>query len=95
MSKRSSYIERMEKQLRQWDKELDTQIGEVNRKKEIVKNEYKGALQKIETRRADVLKKLADLKNSGEDSWEELKIGFETSWKELRSSIERAKSKFR
>jgi hypothetical protein len=95
MSKRTSYIDRMEKQLKEWDKELNKLLMEVSRKKDDIKIEYRGVQQKIEARRADALKHLNDLKDSGEDSWEELKNGFENSWKELRSSIERAKSKFK
>jgi len=94
MSKRKTYIEKMEKQIRQWDKEMDDLLAAAGKTKTKLKGEYKSAIAKIDTRKAAAVKHLEELRESGEDSWEDLKKGFENSWKELRSSIERAKARF-
>jgi hypothetical protein len=94
MSKRKTYIEKMEKQILQWDKEIDELLAAAGKTKAKLKGEYKTYIDKINSRKAAALKHLAELQESGEDSWEDLKKGFENSWKELRSSIERAKSRF-
>lgn len=94
MSKRKTYIEKMEKQLLQWEKEINELVGLAGKTKDNLKEEYKTSIEKINLRKATALKRLTELRESGEDSWEELKKGFENSWKELRSSIERAKSRF-
>lgn len=83
----------MEKQIRQWDKEMDDLLAEAGKTKTKLKDEYKSAIAKIDARKAAAVKHLEELRESGEDSWEDLKKGFENSWKELRSSIERAKAR--
>lgn len=84
----------MEKQIQQWDKEINELLAMAGKTRDNLKGEYKTSIDKINRRKAEALKHLTELRESGEDSWEDLKQGFENSWKELRSSIERAKSRF-
>jgi len=94
MSKRKTYIEKMEQQILQWEKEIDELLAAAGKTRTKLKGEYKTSIEKINKRKAEAEKHLTELRASGEDSWEDLKKGFEDSWKELRSSIERAKSRF-
>ena len=94
MSKRKTYIEKMERQIQQWEKEIDELLAATGKTRNKLKGKYKASIDKINKRKAEAEKHLIELRESGEDSWEDLKKGFENSWKELRSSIERAKSRF-
>ncbi len=85
----------MERQIQEWEKEINQVITEAKKRKEHPKSDFENALEKIHTRKEDTLNRLLELKESREDAWEELKQGFEHSWKELRSTIERTKSKFK
>lgn len=84
----------MEKQIQQWDKEINELLAAAGKTRDKLKGEYKTSIDKINRRKSEALKHLTELRESGEDSWEDLKQGFENSWKELRSSIERTKARF-
>jgi hypothetical protein len=39
--------------------------------------------------------KLTELKNAGEDAWEDLKTGIDNAWNSLGNALESAASRFR
>jgi hypothetical protein len=57
--------------------------------------EFERQIDQLQDRKAQVEKKLRDLKNAGEDAYAELKTGVETALDEMKSALEEATAKFK
>ncbi len=92
MSKRDEYVERMKKQLDDWNADLErleTKLGEMAGP---VKSKLEPQLSKAREGYDSARMKLREVRNAGEESWEGLTDEVEHVWKTLRQSINYFKS---
>jgi hypothetical protein len=94
MEDRKVLIDKLAAQLKQWDAEIQKLEAKVNKVDANVRANYRQKLDDLRTKKEEANLKLQEIKDSGEEAWEELKVGFETSWKSINDAINKAISKF-
>lgn len=92
MATRDEVIERLKQQLDEWNTDIDKLEARVAELSGPAREKLEPYLAKaVETRDAAV-RKLAELKDSGEASWDKVQGEVEHVWKTLRQSINYFKS---
>ena len=94
MEKQQAYRDNMNAQLREWQAKIDALKAKVEKANTEQKIKYYEEIESLYTKQEQVHEKLDELRNAGEDAWEDVKSGVETAWKDLRLSVERAAQKF-
>ncbi|MEJ2051602.1 MAG: hypothetical protein P8Y60_17520 [Calditrichota bacterium] len=94
MSKRTEYIDSIEKKLREWDKELEKLEEKKNQAGAKAKAEYQEQIRKLRERRKETGQRLKKLQQAGDEAWTELKEGLEKSVNVFSSAIKDARNKF-
>ena len=73
---------------------LDQKIKELSDKaataSDSIKNEAQTKLQDLRDKRAELGKKLDDVKNASQANWNELKTGFQTAYDDVKTSLQQA-----
>lgn len=95
MSQKQAYQEKMEAQLKEWGAKIDELKAKAEKAEADAKLEYHKRIDGLQAKRNAVEAKLAEVKASGEEAWENLKDGAERAWNELRSAVNEAASKFK
>jgi GrpB-like predicted nucleotidyltransferase (UPF0157 family) len=95
MKDRKQYIDKISAQLKDWDDEINKLKTKVETVKAGSKEKYKELLNDYSAKKEAAQKKILELKNSSEDSWEELKKGSEIIWKDLKKTSTNVISNFR
>ena len=79
MDKRDEIIERLKKQLDQWNKDLD-----------VLEKKGKGAREELRTAAENQLKELKDRRKEFQAHFEELQKSGEGAWKEMARGLDKA-----
>ncbi len=95
MDKKQAYREKMEAQLKEWDARIDQLKAKAQQAKADAKIEYQEELETLRAKKAVMIQKLEELKNSSEEAWQVVKTGVENAASELKGAFERASSKFK
>jgi hypothetical protein len=77
---KEGYVEKLEKELG----ELETKVVALKDKGAA------GILEDWKARRAELARKIDELKGSSHDRWDVLKMGVDSAWAELRAAVETA-----
>jgi len=90
MEKRDEIVERLKRQIDQWNRE----IGELETKGRMAKKEVRAAaeqqVKELRDRRAELQVRLGELQRAGEGAWQELAQGLETASDALKKSFQKA-----
>ncbi len=92
---RNEFVEKLKGQLDEINEEVDELEAKVNNAGADVKEEYQEKLQEAKAARVKAEGKLQELRDAGEDAWEDLKADAEHTWKALRNSVNYFKSHFK
>jgi len=85
-----SVQEALESQLRDLSSKVDELKAKLDESKTDLKVKYADQIQELKTRKKEMEKKPSQIKETGSEAWEELKVGLSELW----SSFDRAFSKF-
>jgi hypothetical protein len=92
MATRDEVVERLKRQLDDWNGDIDqleTKLDEVTGP---AREKLEPYLAKVRESRNSALKKLSELRASGDESWDKVEGEAEHLWKTLRQSINYFKS---
>jgi len=92
---REAYIKKLETTLREWSAEIDKLKAKAESSEAKIKEEYHKGIGDLRARSEDIKKRIQKLKESGGESWEDLKSGTEKAWQEMKAAIEKATSKMK
>lgn len=92
MATREEYIEKLKRQLDEWNGDIDNLQAKVAEATGPARERLEPYLAKAVEARDAAVGKLAELKNSGEASWDKAQADAEHLWKTLRQSINYFKS---
>jgi len=95
MSDRKIYIEKMSAKLKEWDSEIQKLEAKAGMLKADVKDKYQTEINQLSNKRKETQAKLEEIKNSGKESWTDLKDGFESAWRSLDAALKQAVSRFK
>jgi hypothetical protein len=87
MTTREEYQRRMQAQLDEWSADINKFAARAEKKKIDARVEYDERLKDLKDLREKARTKLAELKNAGDDKWENLKVELEHTWNSLRDAL--------
>lgn len=91
---REAYVQELKAKMDEWNAEIDKLEAKADQAKAESKIEYEKQLANLRAKRKEVDEKIAELQQSSEGAWEDLKQGLENSWEILKTSVTKAKSEF-
>ncbi len=95
MSRKEAYEKKLKAQLDEWGKEIEKLKLKADKAKAEQQLKYYKILEELKAKQKTAGKKLQELKDTGEDAWEDLKAGIEKAWNALGEAVKSAVSKFK
>jgi hypothetical protein len=89
-AQKTEFVEKMKLELALLKQELDRLTTRVDNSSGATKEEAKSKLQSVRDRSDELHKKLDEVKNSTESTWEDVKAGMKNGFDELKSSLKHA-----
>ncbi len=85
---KEAFQEKLETQLREWDKKIDGLKGKAKKAKADLRHDIEAQMEALRAKRAAAQDKLQELRQRGDSAWEDLKEGAEKTWDEMRKAID-------
>ncbi|MDF1584473.1 MAG: hypothetical protein RQ733_13375 [Methyloprofundus sp.] len=95
MSVKQAYEKKMQAQLDEWSAEIKKLKAKAEYAEADVEIKYHKQIEELQAMQKAASEKLTNLKDAGDDAWEELKVGIENSCDSLGSTLKSVSSKFR
>ena len=93
--KRKAYEEKIEAQLEEWNAQIALLRTRADKARAEAKIEYYKTIEALQHRQDEARVKLHELKDAGDEAWEDLKTGTEKAWAEVKATFHSAASKFK
>lgn len=90
MEKRDEIVERLKKQLDQWNKDLDVLEKKGKGAREELRTAAEKQLKELKDRRKEFQARFEELQKSGEGAWKEMVQGLDKASDAIKSSFEKA-----
>jgi len=94
MMNRDEYVEKMKKQIDDWNAKLAKWQVEVQKAQAHVKTQYESQIKALEKQRDETVKRLNETREASQAAWQDVSKGAESAWKALHASYEKAWSEF-
>ena len=95
MSMKEAYKKKLEAQFDEWKVEIDKLKAKADKAEADAQIKYHKQIENIRTKQEAVQEKLVELKDSGDEAWEDLKAGLDNAMKNLGDAIKTANSRFK
>jgi len=92
---KEAYQKKLEAQLKEWDRQLDQLMAKAKKAGAEARTKVEDELANLKNQRAAVQKKLDELRNRGEDAWEELTDGVEKAWADISDALGKVVARFK
>ena len=89
MSLNSAYHDKMEAQLKEISAKIDVYKAKAAKISADAKIEIEKEIEKLRPMHENARARLAELKATGSEKWEELKVGLDKAWTDLTTAVER------
>lgn len=94
MSKKEAYEQKFQAQLDEWSAEIDKLKAKADRADADAEIAYRQEVDKLRARQGEMKQKLHDLKESGDDAWDDIVAGVESAQDALGNALRSAQSRF-
>ena len=94
MTTRHDYIQKFKDKLDEWDADIDEFEANAQRAKADIKYELEDQITSLKVKRDLAKLKLAELVDSGEEAWQDIKEGADEAWSSLKAAVDKARSHF-
>lgn len=84
MATREQYIDKVENQLREWNRKIDEYKVKAEGKSSELREKFDKKSAELKTKRTELRKKLDQIKNSGEGTFDQLKEDTEMLWHDIK-----------
>jgi hypothetical protein len=95
MPSKNEYVEKMKKQLDDWNTDIDTLQVKSNLAKAEVKVKYGEQVAELRKKRQEAERKLNEIKSAADDSWEHLKGETERTVSALKAAVAEFKTRMK
>ena len=93
--KRKAYEEKLDAQLKEWSAQIALLKAKADGARADLKIDYHKTIEALQRKNDEARTKLQELKTSGDEAWEDLKIGAEKVWSEVKAAYHDASSRFK
>jgi uncharacterized coiled-coil DUF342 family protein len=94
MSTRDAYVQKLQAQMDIWAAKIDALRAKAHMAEADAKLELNKKIDELEAKQSHTKDKLAEIRDSGDDAWEDLKSGAERAWHDLGDAVKSATSRF-
>lgn len=91
---RDEYVERMKKQLDEWNAKLGQWEIEVKKAQSNVRQHYEAQIKALEKQRDEMVRRLNETRAASQAAWTDVSKGAEQAWKALQEGYEKAWAEF-
>ncbi len=95
MTDKSAYLQNLEAQLDAWDAEVQKLQAKAKDAQADARLNYAEQLNLLQARRREVAERMEELRNAGEDAWEDVRVGVDAAWSSLNNALDKAQQRFR
>ena len=95
MSTRDEYVRRMQAKLDKWNSDIDTLAAKAGEISADARKEYNEQIKTLKAKQDLAHKKIAELQQTGEHAWQDLKSGIESVWIAIGEAVKTAKDRFK
>jgi hypothetical protein len=92
---RKAYEEKIDAQLEEFNAQIALLKARAAKAKAEAKIEYYKTIEALQQKQEEAGAKLHELKNTGDDAWEDLKTGSEKAWVEIKIAFNDAVARFK
>jgi uncharacterized coiled-coil DUF342 family protein len=93
MSLKDTYIQKMQTRLREFDKEINELAVKAIRANAEAKQEYYKQIEELRDKQDVAIEKLETLRQTGDDTWKNLKAIIDSAWDDLSDAVKSAASR--
>jgi len=94
MTSRHEYIDKLKDKLDEWDADIDELEARAQKAKAGLQFELQDQITSLKLKRDIARLKLSEIRDAGEEAWEDIKAGAEEAWSDVKDAMEKAKSHF-
>jgi len=94
MSMKKAYEQKLQAQLDEWSAEIEKLKAKVDNAEADTQLNYYKQIEEIRSMQESAANKLVELKDAGDDAWEDLKAGIDSAWDSLGNAVKSAASRF-
>jgi poly(hydroxyalkanoate) granule-associated protein len=94
VAKKESYQKKLETQLKDWDAQIDQLTAKAKKAKGDAQLKVQGEIDSLRSQRAALQNQFDELRNRGEEAWEDLKEGVEKAWSDINDALGKAANHF-
>jgi hypothetical protein len=91
---RKAYEQKIEAQMAEWRAEFDKLKARSKEAGADTRAKLAGEMAELDEKTRVARKKLAELRDSSDDAWQDVKSGFESSWHALQNAAHAARQRF-
>ncbi len=91
---RDEYVEKMKRQLDDWNLKLADWEAEVQKAQGTMKIQFEAQIKAMEQQRDEALKRLNETRDASQAAWMDVNKGFEQAWHALHESFNKAWTEF-
>ena len=95
METKTAYEKKLQAQIDEWRAEIDKLKAIADQAEAETQIEYNQQIDKLSSYENMANRKLAEIREAGDDAWKDLKSGAENAMKSLESALKSAASRFR
>ncbi len=89
MGKKEAYQEKVQAQLREWKADIEKLMARADKAKAEGKIEFYERAEGLNAKYQAALKRSQEMKEAGEDKWEEFKTGVEAALHEVKEALKK------
>ena len=95
MSMKEAYEQKLQAQLDEWSAEIDKLKAKADSAEADAQLVYYKKIEELRSMQETAANKLIELKDAGDDAWEDLKAGIGSAWDSLGNALKSAASRFK
>lgn len=95
MSEKDAYVQKLHVKIDEWNAEIDKLKARADEAEAESRIEYQKQLENLQEKRRAAEKKLAEVRQAGEDAWQDLKSGVQGALDSMEEAIKSARTRFK
>ncbi len=95
MTTKEAYQQKLEAQLDKWKADIDKLKAKADKAEAETQIEYNKQIEDMRIKQKVAQEKLTELKEAGEDAWEDLKAGLDSALNNLGDAVKSATTRFK
>jgi uncharacterized coiled-coil DUF342 family protein len=92
---KEAYEKKLQAQLNEWSAEIDKLKAKADSTEADAQLEYHKQIEELRSMQESATNKLDELRNAGDDAWEDLQAGIDSAWDSLGNALKSAASRFK